>query len=55
MNKLKQTKVSTAAGALLLVASIVPILIYTLVFRIERDKLQNGPETSPKFVVSTKQ
>jgi len=53
MNKLKSTQVSTAAGTLLLVASIVPILVYAFVFRIENDKLQNGPDKSPQFVVHT--
>ncbi len=54
MNKLKEKHVSTLAGTLLLLASVVPLVIYTLAFRIERDKLQNGPETSPKFVVNGK-
>ncbi len=52
---LKHTKVSTAAGALLLLASITPILIYIFAFKVEAEKLQNGPDKSPQFVVNVKQ
>lgn len=55
MNKLKHTKVSTMTGTLLLVAAAVPLVVYTFVFKMEKAKLHNGPETSPQFVVTPKE
>lgn len=41
-------------GALLLIISAIPMMVYTINFRAEDAKLHNGPITSPQFIVPAK-
>lgn len=54
MHTLKETKVSTLFGTLLLIVTMLPITVYTFMFKTEDAKLHNGPETSPSFIVNIK-
>jgi hypothetical protein len=38
----------------MLVAAMLPITFYTFMFKTEDSKLQNGPDTSPSFIVRAK-
>ncbi|HXK37841.1 MAG TPA: hypothetical protein VJ579_02140 [Candidatus Paceibacterota bacterium] len=54
MEILRTTKISTSVGTLLIVLSAIPLVAYTFYFRTEKAKLQNGVDTSPQFIVTTR-